>query len=129
VKGIQQSEEVDSMPKAAIVVLADTEDHEDLARVTNALVTAKEFKEAADDVTLIFDGAGTKWPGELSEGHPAHGLYEDLKDTIGGACAFCAHAFHAEGDNHDAEVPLLDEYRQHPSLRKLVARGYEVLTF
>ncbi len=118
------------MAKAATMIFADTESPEGLGRVVNALTTAKEFKEAGDAAVVIFDGAGTKWPGELSEeGHPAHGLYEDLKDTIGGACAFCAHAFHAEGDIHDAEVPLLDEYRQHPSLRKLVARGYEVLTF
>jgi hypothetical protein len=42
-------EEVGSM-KAAIVVLADTETHGDLGRVVNALVVAKEFKEAGDDV-------------------------------------------------------------------------------
>lgn len=118
------------MPKAAIVVLADTEDHEDLARVTNAMVAAKEFKDADDDVTLIFDGAGTKWPGALSEeSHPAHDLYEEVKDTVGGACAYCARAFDAQEHVDDAGVRLLDEYRQHPSLRNLVTHGYEVLTF
>ena len=52
------------MPKAAIVVLADTESHGDLGRLVNALEAVKEFKEAGDDVQLIFDGAGTKWIAE-----------------------------------------------------------------
>jgi hypothetical protein len=34
------------MPKAAIVILADTETPGDLGRVVNGLTTAKEFKEA-----------------------------------------------------------------------------------
>jgi len=41
--------------KAAVLVLADTETHEDRGRTRNALETAKEFKDAGDDVKLIFD--------------------------------------------------------------------------
>ena len=48
--------------KAAIVVLADTETHEALGRAVNAMVTALDFKESGDDVQLIFDGGGTRWP-------------------------------------------------------------------
>ena len=51
------------MPKAAIVVLADTETKEGLGRVANALTSAKEFKEEDHEVTVIFDGAGTRWVG------------------------------------------------------------------
>lgn len=54
------------MAKAAILVLADTESHADLGRVVNAMVAAKEFKHAGDEVKLIFDGAATKWPGALA---------------------------------------------------------------
>lgn len=50
------------MPKAAIVVLADTATHADLGRVVNALITTKEFKDAGVDVRLIFDGAATQGP-------------------------------------------------------------------
>lgn len=46
------------MIKVAIVVLADTETHGDMARVSNALRAVQEFKENGDDVKLIFDGAG-----------------------------------------------------------------------
>lgn len=51
------------MTKVAIVVMADTETHGDLGRIANALTTTKEFEEAGeagDEVTVIFDGAGTK---------------------------------------------------------------------
>lgn len=46
------------MSKVAIVVLADTDTHEGLGRVVNALEAVKEFKDGHDDVQLIFDGAG-----------------------------------------------------------------------
>lgn len=45
--------------KVAILLLADTESHADKGRLTNAVETAKEFKQAGDKVQLIF-GAGTK---------------------------------------------------------------------
>ncbi|MDP8930416.1 MAG: hypothetical protein M3O70_18070 [Actinomycetota bacterium] len=48
--------------KVATVVLADTDSHEALGRVVNAMVGVLEFKEAGDDVELIFDGGGTRWP-------------------------------------------------------------------
>ena len=116
--------------KAAILVLADVESHGDLARVVNAMIAAQEFKEAGDDVQLIFDGAGTQWPGVLSEGtHKSHQLYASVADTIAGACGYCAGAFGAEDSLHRAKVHLLDTYRGHPSIRSLLADGYQVLTF
>ena len=118
------------MVKAAVLVLADTETHEDLARVVNGLTTAQEFKDAGDDVRIIFDGAATKWPGELAdEGHKAHKLYQAVEDQISGACGYCARAFEAEQSVQDAHVDLLKEYHGHPSVRSLVADGYQVLTF
>lgn len=82
------------MTKVAIVVLADTETHEGLGRVVNALEAVKEFKDGHDDVQLIFDGAGAKWIPELEKGdHKLHGLYAAVKDRIGGVCEFCAGAF------------------------------------
>jgi hypothetical protein len=47
------------MAKAALVVLADTNSREGLGRIANALVTAQEFDQAGDEVTIVFDGAGT----------------------------------------------------------------------
>ena len=116
--------------KAAIVVLADTETHGDLGRVVNALIAAKEFKEASDEVRVIFDGAGTQWPGVLSDPtHKSHQLWESVADTVAGACGYCAGAFDATDSLHRAKVHLIDEYHGHPSIRTLLADDYQVLTF
>ncbi len=49
------------MAKAALAMLADTDSREGLGRIANALVTAQEFDQAGDEVTIVFDGAGTRW--------------------------------------------------------------------
>lgn len=118
------------MSKVGIVVLADTETHGDLGRVVNALIATKEFKEGGDEVELIFDGAGTKWPGVLADPqHKSHALFEQVFDVVAGAFGLCARAFEAEEHVHEAKVPLLEEYDDHPSIRRLVASGYQVITF
>lgn len=118
------------MAKVAIVVLADTESHGDLGRVVNALEVVKEFKEAKDDVQLIFDGAGVKWIGERSKpDHKVKGLFDSVKDRITGACQFCARAFNVAGGVQECGVALLSEYDGHPSFKKLISQGYQVITF
>lgn len=118
------------MEKVAIIVLADTESHADSGRVTNALVATKELKEAHDEVKLIFDGAGTQWVSELCKPeHMLHGLYASVSDKVAGACGFCAQAFHAKEKVTACHVPLLEEYAGHPSFKKLIAGGYQIITF
>lgn len=118
------------MIRMAIVILAGTETHADLGRAVNALLAVKEAKGAGDAVRLIFDGAGTKWIGELSAPtHNSHVLYEAVEDQITGVCQYCAKAFGATDAVQAAGVPLLDEYQQHPSLRNLIADGFQVLVF
>jgi hypothetical protein len=118
------------MVKAAIVILADTETHADRARTANALTTAYEFKEAGDEVAVIFTGAGTKWVGELS--HPDHRLhraYGMVKDKVVGACRACSVAFGVKEEVEASGVALLTEYKGHQSLRERVVQGYQVITF
>jgi len=118
------------MAKIAVVVLTGTESHADLGRVVNAIEAVKEAKEHGDDIRFIFDGAGTRWIPELAdEDHDAHPLYHAVEDQITGACKFCSRAFGVRKEMEDLDIPLLDEYDEHPSLRTLVADGYEVLTF
>ncbi len=118
------------MPKVAVVIFADIEGHADTARAVNALETVKEFKEAGDEARLIFDGAGTRWIGEFARPDLfSHRLYESVKDRIAGACAFCAEAFRAKDAIQAEGIPLLDEIERHPSLRKQVSEGFEVITF
>ncbi|MEX2272453.1 MAG: DsrE family protein [Vicinamibacterales bacterium] len=117
------------MNKVLVLLLADIETKEALGRVVNALQTAKEFKEAGDDIRLVFDGAGTRWIGELgSPEHKYHALFESVKDR-GGACSYCAGAFGVKAAVEKHDVPLLDEFDGHPSLRRAVSDGYHVISF
>lgn len=118
------------MLKAAILILAGTEGHSEMARVSNALESAKEFKENGDDVKIIFDGAGTQWLNKLSDPQNLlYPLFDAVRDKVTGACAFCAAAFGAAEGAAAGGVELVDEYEGHPSIRQLVKEGYEIITF
>ena len=78
--------------KATIVVLLDPKSGSEdaLGRVFNALAAAYDFKQGGDDVTILFHGAGTRWIGELTKAeHPAHTLFEEVKDEVAGASCGC----------------------------------------
>src|SRR5215207_2679045 len=65
------------MTKAAVIVLADTETHGDLARVVNAMMTAKEFAEAGDDVELMLMAPEPSGSACLPDpGHKSHRLFQ-----------------------------------------------------
>jgi hypothetical protein len=49
--------------------------------------------------------------------------------VIAGACAYCAGAFGAQDAVREEGIPVLDEFDRHPSLRRLVAEGFQVITF
>ncbi len=118
------------MSKVGILILADTESHADMGRVSNALVIAKEFKEAGDDVKIIFDGAGSKWVAKLADTEsPLNPLYSAVQDKVDGVCSYCAAAFGVKESVETCGVECLGDYQGHPSLQKLVADGYQIITF
>ena len=123
--------------KAAIIILTDPKSgsEEALGRVFNGLATAYDFKQQGDDVTVRFQGTGARWVGELSKAdHPAHDLFEAVKDTVAGVSCGCADVF---GATEEVEQSGFDLIKDNPipgtsglaSLRKLTADGYTVLTF
>ena len=118
------------MHKVAIVVLADTDSYEALGRVVNAMEAVKEFKDAGDEVQLIFDGAGPKWIPELSKtDHKYHRLYKAVENRIAGACEYCSGAFGVKDAVVSCGIKLAGDYEGHPSFRKLISQGYQVITF
>jgi hypothetical protein len=120
------------MNKVAVVILADlNENHTEMARVTNALQIAQEFIEAeGDEALIVFDGGGVaSLAAMLDPDHDFHGVYNKLKPYIQGACLYCAKAFDVYDTLNEADVPMLDDYKQHPSIRGLVETGYQVMTF
>ena len=79
--------------KTAIIVLSDPKSgsEEALGRVFNALAAAYDFTKHGDDVTVLFQGAGTRWIAEVTKNdHPAHALFEEVKDKVAGASSGCA---------------------------------------
>lgn len=123
--------------KQAIIVMSDPKNgsEEALGRVFNALAAAYDAKQAGDDVTLQFQGTGTRWAGELVKAdHPAHELYKAVEDTVAGISCGCADVF---GAADVAEASGLDLIRDNPipgtsglaSLRRLAADGYGIVVF
>ena len=118
------------MAKVAIIVFSDIETPEALGKLLNAFLLADESVENGDDLKIIFDGAGSKWIGELeNKDHKLHPLYLGMKDRITGVCKYCAAAFGVKSQVEKAGLKFIDEYKSHPSLRNLITEGYSVLIF
>ncbi len=100
--------------KTAIIVLSDPKpaSEEALGRVFNALAAAYDVKNQGGEATILFQGAGTRWIGELSrEEHPAHALFEQVKDTVAGVSCGCAEVF---GATEEAEQSGFDLIKDDP---------------
>lgn len=123
--------------KAAIVVLSDpkTGAEESLGRVFNALSAAYDYKQQGDDVSILFQGAGTRWTGHLTKkDHPFHALYKAVEDKVAGVSCGCAAAFGASADAEAGGFTLVKDNPVPgttglPSLRNLELQGYRILTF
>jgi hypothetical protein len=100
------------MIQTAIVVLSDPEKggEEALGRLFNALFLTWELKQKDADVTLIFQGAGARWPAVITAPeHPAGPLYRAVQEKVLGVCGGCADVFGAADATVAAGVPLIRE--------------------
>ena len=115
--------------KVALVIFSNLEGAGNAA-VYRALGTAKEFKDAGDDVKIVFDGSGVEAAAAVSqEGNQLNGAYKPVADTVLGACGFCVKAHKVADEIEAAGIPLLTDNHGHASLRNLVVDGYQVITF
>src|SRR5689334_21913443 len=98
--------------RLAIIITADPKQGDDaLGRAFNALALAAEANDQRDDVSVVFAGAGTRWPVELTRlAHPAHGLYERVRSLVAGASCGCAEVFGATDGVAAAAVPELRDH-------------------
>jgi hypothetical protein len=121
------------MSKTAIIILSDPKagSEEALGRVFNALAAAYDFKHAGEEVKIIFQGAGTRWPEQLEKSaHPVNGLFLEVKDKIQGVSTGCAAVFGADVSGYD----LLNDNKVPgtpglPSFVSLKKDGYDILVF
>jgi len=122
--------------KLAVAIAADpSKGEESLGRAFNGLALAADALRQGDEVEVLFIGAGTRWPAELSRiSHPAHALYASVREAVAGASAGCAVVFGAAEEVKKVGLPELSD---NPvpgtaglaSLRRYLDSGWQTLVF
>jgi hypothetical protein len=126
-----------TMQKVAVMILSDPKQgsEEALGRLMNALAAAYEVQNRGNEVMVLFQGTGTRWLHELvKKDHPAHQLFEEVKQTIAGASLGCAEMFGAAQDVRRTGFDLISGNPVPgtsgiPSIHTLLCQGFTVLTF
>jgi hypothetical protein len=125
------------MNKTAIIIFSDPKNGGDeaLGRVFNGLAAAYDIKQSDGEVTITFQGAGTRWASLLMQvDHPLHGLYELVKGNVAGVSCGCADFFDVA---EDAAACGFEFIKENPipgtsglaSFGKLLKFGTTILTF
>jgi hypothetical protein len=122
--------------KLAIVITSDPKGgDEPLGRMFNGLALAHEAQRKGDEVEVVFAGAGTRWPSELTKlTHPANGLYNAVRASVKGASCGCAAVFGATESVQACGTALLTDkpLKGTPGLSNLhgyIAAGWNTLIF
>ncbi len=114
--------------KIAVVIYEPIDS--DASRVYRGLKTALEFKQAGDDVTVVFDGSGVETLAAITApAHKMNPLAVALKDNIRGACGFCVTSHGVSDAVALGGWDLLTDYKGEVSIRNLVIEGYQILSF
>jgi len=102
----------------------------DMSRAYRGLKTALEFQKAGDDVAVLFDGSGVETLAAISDsGSPLNPLITALRDSVLGACSFCATSHKVADAILDAGWALRAENDGEASVRDLLVEGRQILTF
>ena len=91
--------------------------------------------QTGDQVEVVFNGAGTRWPEELTKvSHPANVLYNTVRESVKGASCGCAAVFGATKGVEACGLPLLKDKALEgmaglSNLRTYLADGWRTLVF
>ncbi len=123
--------------KYALIVMSENgDDHPGgQGRMVHALKAAQEFKAAGITAHIYFHGIGVQWlalfetrPDRFTQNYGP--LFDEVRDTIAGACHFCAATrFSAKEAAERLGVPLLGKPGDHHSVAALIAEGYQPIIF
>lgn len=116
------------MKKIAILVHS-TEN--ELGRALHSLLYAQELHEAGHEVKVIFDGAGTVWVKKFEDPSFDYSpVYKAVKNlgVIAGVCEYCSGAFGVSEDVKASGLASIGERDGHPSIAKLIADDYQIIT-
>jgi hypothetical protein len=116
------------MHKVALVIYSKLEGAGNSAIYRN-LMFAQELQRAGDDVSIVFDGAGSVAAADLAQpGHKMHALFNDVRGLVRGVCHHCAKSYGVQDAIEHAGLPLLGDDRGHASLRALLVEGRQIVT-
>lgn len=123
--------------KAAVIIFSDPTHggEEALGRAFNALAAAYDFKQKQIEVSVYFQGTGTRWVSHLTQvGHPLYALYSTLNDVVVGVSCGCADVFGAREAAEKQGFDLVTDNRVPgtsglPSIAQLASEGYTVFSF
>ena len=100
------------MNKTAIFIFSDPNNGGDeaLGRAFNGLAAAYDIKQSGGEVSITFQGAGTRWPALITqEDHPLNNLYNLVKSNIAGLSCGCADVFEASEDAQASGFQVIQE--------------------
>jgi len=52
-----------------------------------------------------------------------------VRPVMKGACLYCSRAYGVKDVIEQSGVPFVSDFKDHPSLRALIADGFQVITF
>ncbi len=117
------------MNRIAIIIYSKLEGSGKSA-VYRAMMFAEELIRAGDDVSIVFDGAGsTALAAMIKPEHDLHRVWTKASSALCGVCSYCAKSYGVHDELVAAGMPMLVDDRGHASLRALVAEGRQIITF
>lgn len=122
--------------KLAVIIMSDPKTGEEaLGRAFNGLATAAEGVAAGDEVEIVFQGTGVRWPEVLTKvDHPANELYNAVRANVTGVSRGCAAVFGATEAVQALGLKELADFELSgtpglASLRRYAAEGWTPMVF
>jgi hypothetical protein len=117
------------MNKTAIVVYSKLEGAGKSA-VYRAMMFADELIRAGDDVSIVFDGAGSTALADMIRSESdLHRVWTKAAPALRGVCSYCAKSYGVKDALDAAGIPMLIDDKGHASLRALMLEGRQIITF
>ena len=117
------------MNKIGVVIYSSLEGAGHSA-VYRAMMFVDELLRAGDDVTLIFDGAGSKTLAAIMRPeNDVHRAWKKAERALRGVCSYCAKSYGVRDELETVGIPMLADDKGHASLRALLQEGRQIVTF
>jgi hypothetical protein len=113
--------------KFVVIIQAN---QQDVGKAVHGLLYGQELHEEGYEVEILFDGAGTEWPNELSKAdHPFNAVYKQAVKSgiVKGGCQACSNFHNVMEEMEGAGVPVIagnDHNGGHISFAPYIKNGF-----